>query len=217
MRLDLSLRNVALFLAAAFLFAQAHEFSHHLAVRAVCGSWGEMRFGLFQSASCESRYVFVPTIVGPLFTDGMILLGAWLTLRGRAAAGIVLIFANLPLGRIASALTRGDEMVVATQFLAPLPARIVVVAVTASLLLPPLFLAFRGLARDERNWAFPLLLVGPLVADAVVKRMVLDPLLVRFQPAAWIGVPWPVFAFDALLAALLLAGLRPGRSQAVPA
>jgi hypothetical protein len=215
MRIDITWRNAVLFLLAAFLFGQAHEFSHHLSGRAVCGAWGEMSFGLFAIAACPAELRFLPTLIGPLFTNTLILLGAWLVLRGATRPGLLLVFANLPLGRIASVLTRGDELVVANQFLAPTPARAGSIALTLLVLGPALAVAWRGMARGQRSWLFPVLLLLPLASDALSKRAVLEPWLQRVQASQIAGVPWPVLAIDtALLLVLVLFRLLPRRAAA---
>lgn len=210
MRLPVPPRALAAFLAAQFVLGQAHELAHHLAARVVCGAWGTMTFDFFflPEGGAGRPAALWATFAGPALTYVLILLGGFLLGRGAARAGLLLVFANLPLGRLAGALSgHGDELVLARAWLGGPWAWPLVAALALALLLPPLAQAWRALPRPGRPGAFAALLVLPLFADLLLKRVLLAPLLVRLPGPAAFGLPAFLILVDlafAATAALLL-------------
>lgn len=89
---------------------EAHESAHTLVGRLVCGRWAERDFNRWAIEGCDSAW---PTLAGPLFSYGLMALGALLALDRRRWPGLALIFATNPLARmITAAMGRGDEAVV---------------------------------------------------------------------------------------------------------
>lgn len=190
-----------------FACLQAHEFTHHLTGRAVCGAWGWMTFGRFASAPCDAAWSFVPIAAGPALTYSLILLGGLLVRQRRAApVGLALIFANLPLARLVTTVTaRGDEILVARHFVDDSIGHPAIVVLCLLLLALPLRAAWPALPQQRRGWWFAALLLLPLLFDAISKRLLLEPLLQRLEPVPSLaGVPVPVLLVD-LAAAIALA------------
>ena len=211
-------RTLATFLAVQFLLGQAHELTHHLAARAVCGAWGTMTFDFFflPSGGAGLPSALWSTFAGPALTYAFILLGGFLLRRGSSPAGWLLVFANLPMGRLASVLGgHGDELVLARAWLGGPWAWPLAVALALLLLAPPLLAAWRALAPAGRTRAFAGLLLLPLLADVLLKRVLLAPLLARFAGPAAFGLPAFLIAVDLLFVAMVALLLFGPKRQAV--
>ena len=200
-------RWLAFFLSLSMTVMLAHELTHHLAARAVCGAWGEMSWSTFSIATgCEDRPWWIATAAGPLLTYALVWGGAlW-----RSPLGLALLFANLPMGRIINVATRsGDELVVGRTLFGDSAAWPAMAVIVALLLAWPLWRGWQRLPRGQRIWAFPALLFLPLFWDLLFKRMLLGRLL-PVEPLVW-GVPVAILATLALSAFLVMA-LRPPNS-----
>lgn len=201
------LRALAAFFAFQFLCGQAHEFIHHGSARLICGAWGTMTFDYFHLPEGAQNHPLAlwSTFAGPAFTYGLMLLSAWLMGRARGersrAFGLLLCFANLPMGRLASVVSgHGDEMVLARAWLGGPWAWPLIVLLALALLAPPMAAAWKALPTRGRNWTFVGLLLLPLLADVMLKRM----LLARVMPF----VPGePVFGLPPFLIGVDLAFL----------
>ncbi len=215
MRPPLPPRAFAAFLAVQFSLGQAHELAHHLAARVACGAWGVMTFDFFflPEGGAGRPAALWATFAGPALTYALILLGGFLLRRGPTWSGLLLVFANLPLGRLAGALGgHGDELVLARAWLGGPWAWPLVAALALGLVLPPLVLAWRALARPG---AFAALLVLPLLADLLLKRGLLAPLLARMPEPAAFGLPAFLILVDlAIGAAAVLLLWAPARRSA---
>ncbi|HVX90030.1 MAG TPA: hypothetical protein VG940_13930 [Gemmatimonadales bacterium] len=159
--------------AAAFFFAilvahDLHELVHTGVGRLICGAWGPRDFNVWGLADgCDT---WVPTLMGPLASWALMWTGAALLRsadEGRRWAGLALVFAPNPLGRIHPALVGGgDEGVVAralTGQTGAVPRALVIVAALV-IILPPLVAAWRALPRHRRaGWFLLLFAAGILV------------------------------------------------------
>ncbi len=68
------------FLFLTILCGTSHEFSHHFSGAAICGCFGYKTFNSFEHCSgCEETnpYLIIATIIGPLFTFGLMWLGVY--------------------------------------------------------------------------------------------------------------------------------------------
>jgi hypothetical protein len=203
--LPLNARFLGAFAALSFLCLGAHELVHHLVARLTCGAWGTMTFWqFFLAPGCAlKRTWLLATAAGPVLTHGLMWTGLVLILRGKALAGVALIFANLPLARFVTVLMKGgDEMVVGRALVGEgsWPG---LLAMTVMLILPPLVIAFRALENRHRALVLTGFLVLPLLWDMLVKRVVLSPLL-EVATSEFKGVPLLVMGAYALAALLLL-------------
>ncbi|MBO0749795.1 MAG: hypothetical protein J2O44_05125 [Porphyrobacter sp.] len=174
------------FAALSFTVMIAHEMTHHLTARAVCGAWGEMALSTFALApGCDEagRPWWLATMAGPLLTYALIWIGAlW-----RSQTGLVLLFANLPMGRAMNVIMGGgDELIVGRALFGPAWAWPAMALIVALLLGPPLALAWVRLPQTRRWLWFAGLLLLPLLWDVVSKRILA--LAVADTPMA-AGVP----------------------------
>jgi hypothetical protein len=215
MRPPLPPRALAAFLAVQFILGQAHELAHHVAARVACGAWGAMTFDFFflPEGGAGRPAALWATLAGPALTYALILLGGFLLRRGPTWSGLLLVFANLPLGRLAGTIGgHGDELVLARAWLGGSWAWPLVAALALALVLPALVLAWRALARPG---AFAALLVLPLFADLLLKRGLLAPLLARMPEPAAFGLPAFLILVDLTFgAAAVLLLWAPARRSA---
>jgi protein-S-isoprenylcysteine O-methyltransferase Ste14 len=228
-------------LATAFLILVAHE-GHELihtgVGRVICGAWGSRDFNVWSLAEgCES---WVPTLMGPLFSWALMWIGVSF-LRSdnevRRWTGLSFIFAPNPLGRLLPALLGGgDEGVVARHFLGNEGpwARLAVIAVSVTIILPCLVAAWKALPERRRPlWFFLLFILGILVTGPLFlvlgNRMLAQgimtepgimgaPQLVELFTllsvvglvATWTRMLPPVILLFAITIALELSALLPG-------
>jgi hypothetical protein len=178
-RLPLDARFLTAFAALSFLVMAAHELVHHLTARVACGAWGQMTFWqFFVDAGCmETRVWLFSTLAGPLLTHALIWTGALLILRGKALAGIALVFANLPLARIVTVLMKGGDEMVLGRTLVGDGSWLPLLALTVALVVPPLVVAYRALGQRRRAALFAAFLVLPMFWDMLLKRLLLSRLL----------------------------------------
>lgn len=170
--------------ALAMLVAhEAHELVHTWTGRALCGAWGTRDFNAWSLApGCTT---WIPTLVGPVFSwlvmwAGVALLSS--AAEGRRWTGLALIFAPNPLGRLLPALLGGgDEGVVARALVGRVGpwARLLVIATTAVVVLPPLVAAWRTLPIHQRGRWFALLFVGGILVTGPLLFVVGNGLLAR--------------------------------------
>ncbi len=129
--------------------------------------------------------------------------GMFLLLRGgHRLLGVSLIFANLPFARFVTvAMKGGDEMVIARRLFGgeSWPA---ILCLTALVLLPPLVTAFKSIGSRHRSLCFTAFLLLPLLFDAVIKRVLLEPLINRWEQTATPVFGIPVFIVIADVVAL---------------
>lgn len=205
--LKLNRQYVAAFLLLEFVCMQAHEIIHHLTGRIVCGEWGAMTFTVFTLAgNCfeTNPLAMFATASGPALSYFLVWMGMFVLLRGEHRLfGVSLIFANLPFARFVTvAMKGGDEMVIARRFFGD-ESWPVVLGLTVLVLLPPLVAAFKSLGTRHRPLIFSAFLLLPLFFDAVIKRVLLEPLIDRWEKTAApiFGIPLFIAVVDILVLA----------------
>ncbi len=185
-RIRLTAGFLCAFALLTFALAEAHELVHTTLGRMLCGAWGTRDFNVWSLADgCRSEPIYyLPTYAGPVFTFAMIWLGAGL-LRYAVDArwrsfGFCLIFADMPLARIATALASGGDEVYATRHLLGRPLGVALgMAAVLLLSVPPLIVGWRSIANRHR-WAwFTGFFAGPLLLAYLVVFRGLNPLLER--------------------------------------
>ena len=210
-RIPFTLRCLAQFAALAFLCLAVQELAEHVLLRAACGSWGTVGFGsVTPAAGCGAgQGVPLAVAVGPVLAWLMIWGGMGIIRHGQPLAGITVIMANLPLGRVVEVLFGGgDELAVARGLVSGnllwLPTLLLLLLLVRS----PLATTYRALAHPRRPALLSALLVVPVVWDGLFTRTLL-PALSAWIPAAIGGVP-VVFLAAMLVAviALVLLGRR---------
>ncbi|MBF5042042.1 hypothetical protein FGE12_06520 [Aggregicoccus sp. 17bor-14] len=205
-------------LPLTFLSAQAHELTHHLVAAPLCGGFGRLYFWTFTVApGCyEARpWAVLATAAGPLFTYGLMYVGAGLLWRGGGAAawGAALLAAQMPLARLVTVATGrgGDEGLVARALLGDASAWRPVIGVAALALMgPPVWALARAAAPGwpRARWTLALLLV-PMLWSVLLRP--LETRLDGLAPEALLGagVPWVIAVTDSLVVLALLALWRP--------
>jgi hypothetical protein len=193
---------------------ELHELVHTATGRVICGAWGARDFNVWQLApGCES---WVPTLVGPVFSwtvmwIGVALLGS--AVERRRWAGLALIFAPNPLGRLLPALMGGgDEGVVARTLLGSAGpwARVAVAVAAALIVVPSLVIAWRALPTAKRPLWFGLLFIGGILVTGPLFFVLGNGLLSRgvlAGPGLW-GAPQLVDLFMAVTLALSIVFWR---------
>lgn len=127
MKLTLTWYSLLAFVALLFFMMEAHELVHTSLGRLLCGGWGKRDFNVW--SLCDACAIGRPwnlaaTFAGPVFTFAM---GWWgyflLDPRNsvpRQSLGFVLVFANMPFGRLLGAFTGGNDEVYALSKLFPI-------------------------------------------------------------------------------------------------
>lgn len=200
-------RWLAFFAALSFAVMLAHELTHHLAARLLCGQWGEMTLTRFVGAACGTVPTWPAVAAGPLLTLALIALGAW----WRSPVGLALVFADIPLGRIANVAMRGgDELIVGRALFGERWAWPGIALVVTALLGPSLVKAWTRLPAPHRGPWFAGAMIVPTLWDFAFKRWFLQPLLPEIPVVAGMPVAVPLL----WLGALLLVALTWPRTRA---
>ncbi len=180
MKLNLDQRTIPAFLALLFVLGEAHEIVHTGVGRLLCGCWGPRDFnvwGLCEGCSEDVSFTILATIVGPVFTFGLIWWGFALMSTNTSAAqkslGFCLVFGNMPFARIfTAAMGAGDEVYSLRQIFADgaesTPLWMLGLAIVVALSAPPLYRGFRVLSSRWRWATFLGFLLVPFVIYLLV-------------------------------------------------
>ncbi len=157
MTLHLTIRNLFAFFLFGVLMSEAHEISHFIVGKIVCGCWPASRdFNAWSiCTSCKEAGLpwYWATAMGPVFSMGLAWLGAfWLgsTSAARQSLGFCLIWTNIPEARrITVLMGGGDEMVVVRELTRDTAwaadFRWIATVVVFAMALPPIIASFRAL------------------------------------------------------------------------
>jgi hypothetical protein len=217
MHIAITPRFLLAFAALIVLCGLGHEFVHHVTGAAVCGAFGYKTFNSFTlAASCADRpfATVLSTWAGPLFTYGLMWLG-WHRLESPYAAvrqgGLALIFANFPVNRLFFALLGWNDeqyitrLVIGEDSIAYWLTNLAIWV----LALPPLFAAWRALAKPKRFWWFTGLFLLPfafvLVFGVVMETWLL--LQLHFLAETVYGIPM-LLVLTELVCLVVYLGLR---------
>lgn len=182
-----TLKYFIAFAALLFTMHELHEIAHTSVGRLICGCWGQRDFNVWElcrGCSEGSHLGLLATLAGPVFTFGMIWWGYRLLGNqdiGYQSLGFSLIFANMPIGRLLSAiLNSGDE----TYMLRSLGMERNAAAIAASVLIfliifIPLRKAYLALGGKQKIIWFLGFLVLPLIFDLLIVLGLLNTLLNR--------------------------------------
>lgn len=173
------------FLALTFLMLEAHEIVHTSIGRIICGCWGQRDFNAWNLCdSCEKNpFGIIATLVGPIFTYIMIWYGnGFLDINktvNQKAFGFSLIFANLPFGRLLTALLGGgDEVVVVNTIVNNRNlSRLIVIILIILIIAYPLFNAYRLIENKYKTGWFLVLLLVPVLAVLLIILGVMNSIL----------------------------------------
>jgi len=164
MKLNRTLRVAPAFLALLFVLGETHEIVHTAVGRLLCGCWGPRDFNVWrlcEGCSEEVSFAIFATIVGPVFTFGVMWWGFVLMRPDappeRMSLGFALVFGSMPFARIfTAAMGGGDEVYALRQIFADgassTPLWILGLTVVVTLSIPPLYRGFRVLSSRGR-WA----------------------------------------------------------------
>ena len=149
----------------------SHEFTHHLAASLVCGDVGRMSLNRFVLAGgCTGPWP-ISTAAGPALSYLMMWVGAWIVRQGRRPLfGLALVVAYVPFLRLLTAAMGGGDEGVLMRLWSPAHARWLAPALVLALMLPPLAVCYRALAKHRRGRMFlaafllPILPVLPIPA-----------------------------------------------------
>ena len=158
------------FLMLLFLLMQMHQLLHHVAGGILCGKVGYLTFDRHHfSADLSDSGNKIATIVGPLFSHySAMWIGLFLLANKRFnLLGFSLIFASLPLGRLAAA-NGGDERfygswICQSSGIYESFATIISLVIILLIIVPPLIIAFKSIANKHRLIVFLSFLILPMV------------------------------------------------------
>ncbi len=185
MNIKLNFKFVISFIALLFMMHEAHEIAHTTLGRIICGAWGERDFnvwGLAEGCNQGDLVSMLPTYFGPIFTFVMIWIGAFLLKPENSVQkksfGFALIFANMPIARIITAVFGSGDEVYATNVLLDNYSLAWAIGLIGILLILvyPLYKAFITIHKNRIPW-FLLFFFTPMIIDLVVVLGLMNTLL----------------------------------------
>jgi hypothetical protein len=217
MKLKLSFGYIIAFLLLTLVMLELHETVHITTGRIICGGWGSRDFNVWnlcKNCSIHHANSWVATLAGPLFSFMLMWAGMFLMYsinENHKAIGFVLVFANIPFGRISQAMMgSGDEMIVIRALLKGSLNHDQLVLMCSFILLsiglPPIIKAYRTL-KNKMAWLYILgFLTLPLVFILTYVLTTLNTLLNKgFLDTPWImGTPL-LITLHTIIALFLLA------------
>ena len=216
MKIIFTWRYCLAFMAFVFVFGQLHELAHLTAAYLICGQPGiQLDFNLWTlSKDCEgSRYVYVPTIFGPVFSY-LCMWGGFFMLRCNNKrlwpAAVILVIANVAFARILTAgMGGGDETTVLKVLLQGQPMWLIKTigfALVFSLAFPPLYMVYKRLNNKYRFWVLVAFCVPPLIIMKLYEFMLLGKVLQAgvFTHAHFLGVADLIYLHTTLMAIVVL-------------
>lgn len=199
---------LALAVPAATFF---HEFGHHLVAAIECGGVGRVVFTQFQERDgCQA---IAGNISGPVISfiilwTGVILLAR----RGWRMVGLAMVVGAIPLLRIMSIMSGGDDwnytaaLLTKQRYIAPLTVLVLAIVV------PALVIAFRRVRMPAKWITFPLTLILPMVPAMLVLKELDDRIYMpyvkhpeRFTQPTALGAPVAVLVGYGLILAAYAA------------
>ena len=229
MKLQFSWKYILAFIALNMLAGELHEQVHINTGYFVCGCYGPRDFNVWSTcAACGNpAWAFLATLAGPLFSCGLMWLGAcWFVKNNsdtKKAVGISLLFANLPFARIFTALTGGgDEKIVIQSLIGDVSngmlSKVLASMVVMLVCLPPMVMVFKQLDSKNRWWIITGYCILPLVFGLLYQRMLWNRLLLlgTGAPIHLLGTP-DIILFHFAIMLLMLTLSRKAIVQLVSA
>ena len=207
LQLSLSPRVLLTFALAVIVGAAVHELAHHFVAALECGGFGRLTLTRFQQR--EGCDAVAGHIAGPAASFLFLWGGAGLLRRRSQLLGFAAVVAGMPVLRLVSVLSGGDDLNVVMHTLTGQRHERAVQILVVTLLVPPLVLAYRSLTNRRRWLVFPLALLVPLFPAAVLQPLdlrVFSPWIdapETFRQPTLIGIPLAVLGFNLLSAVVL--------------
>jgi hypothetical protein len=214
MKLQLNARN----LIAFFLFSmEAHEISHFIIGKIVCGCWPVTRdFNAWSICECELGHY--ATAAGPIFSMTLAWIGMFMlnsSSSTKQSFGFALIWANVPQARIMTVLMGGGDEGVVLRELTHGTAlhpyfRLIAIVIVLIMALPPIVASFRAV-KNKRGWLYNIgFMILPMVVFGAYGFVLLNRLLQQgFLSDVWImGTPLFITLHTALVLLVLLLFFR---------
>ncbi|MFD0940907.1 hypothetical protein [Pedobacter boryungensis] len=204
LKIQLTFKNLLLFIVFFFLMHELHELAHIITGRVICGCWGTRDFNVWQTcAGCNSKYMIAATFAGPLFTFIMLWIGRYFLKYGTTVRyqsfGLLLILGNMQFGRMyMAAMGSGDEVWgVRSLFLNAdhsnfQTIKMITFLIVTVICVPPLITAYKAIANKKKILLFIGFLIFPLILDTIMILIVLNGILNKgFLNQEWImGTPF---------------------------
>lgn len=219
LQIQLTFRNLLVFMAFFFLMHEVHELAHIITGRIICGCWGNRDFNVWDlCADCLAAkpWAIAATFAGPLFTFTMLWLGWYLLKYGKSAhqtsLGLLFILGNMQFGRMYMAATgSGDEVWGLRElFLNADRSNILTIKIAAFLVvslicIPPLIMAYKAIANKRKILVYTGFLIVPLVLDTVIILIILNGILQKgILSRVWVmGTPFLVTLWFLLCAGIV--------------
>lgn len=191
LEIQLTFKNLLLFLVFFFLMHELHELAHIFTGRIICGCWGTRDFNVWDLCSNCAKLKplsVLATFAGPVLTFTMLWLGRYWVKHGRStqyrSLGLLFILGNMQFGRIYMAITNsGDEVSgLRALFLNPDHSnfqliRIIAVILVSVICIPPLMTAYQAIANKRKMLLYIGFIIIPLILDTVIVLILLNGLL----------------------------------------
>jgi hypothetical protein len=205
LKIQLTLKNLLVFLFFFFMMHEMHELAHIVTGRIICGCWGTRDFNVWDL--CKDCLTLKPiaiiaTFTGPVFTFIMLWAGRYLLKYSASAKyrslGLVFILGNMQFGRIYMAATGSGDEISGLRWLLlnsdqsnALIIRLLTIAIVSIICIPPLITAYKAIANKRKILIFICFLIIPLILDTVIILIFLNGLLGKgLLNQAWImGTP----------------------------
>jgi hypothetical protein len=224
MQIKITFRYVMAFFALNMIMAELHEQAHIITGYFICGCYGLLNFNIW--ATCEQcvlqQWSFLATLAGPLFSCGLMWLGAWWIAKSfhhkKKILGFSLLFANLPFARIFTALAGGGDEKVVIQAISgnadPFISKLMATLIVTIICLPPMIIAYKKSSVPNRFLLITGFAVIPLIYGMLYHHIFLNWLLERgiASKIYILGTP-SLILLHFLLMLLLLIFFRKGLLQ----
>jgi len=222
MKLHLTGKNLFAFFLFAMLMGEAHEISHFIVGKIICGCWPESRdfnaWSLCQSCKENNPFWYWPTFAGPVFSMTLAWIGMFLLNNSHSqnqSIGFALIWANVPQARIMTVLMSGGDERLVMRYLTKGTAfeiyfEWIAIAVVTIMALPPIIASFRAV-KNNYGWLYNIgFMVLPLVVFGTYGFVLLNGLLEKgFLSDVWImGTPLFITLHTLLILIVLLLFFR---------
>lgn len=204
------------------LMGEAHEISHFIAGKIICGCWPEYRdfnaWRICQSCKDTNPNWYWPTAAGPLFSMSLAWVGMFLLKNAsvnKQSLGFMMIWANVPQARIMTVLMGGGDEMVVIRYLTKETwhdpyFRWIAYVIVLVMALPPIIASFRAV-KNERGWLYNIgFMILPLLVFGAYGFMFLNSLLESgFLADVWVmGTPLFITLHTAVALFLLLIFFR---------